>query len=267
MNTAVQTPPAPVIEMENVSVGSLYRPGVTVLEQVNWVVEQGQFWVVAGHHASGKSDLLMTVAGLIGPIKGAFRFLGEPIPIFEDSRLEARCKVGLLFSGGQLLNQLTLGENIILPLRYHRNLDEVGARERAGSVIDALELRSWLEQMPGSVGRQWLQRAGLARALVLEPELLLLDDPLSGLDARHTAWWVDLLGDLCRGKHPCLPRPLTIVVTADTLAPWSDVATHCAVLENGALMPMGCLQEPETRAHTRVREYMVHRRWAFDRVQ
>lgn len=253
-----------VIDMREVAIGSLHHPELTVLEQVDWRVEPGQFWVVAGHHASGKSDLLMTAAGLTAPAGGNYHLLGEPMPIFEDTRLEARLQVGLMFNGGQLLNQLTLGENVTLPLRYHRDLEEVEARERAAPVIEALELTPWLERMPGTVGRHWQQRAGLARALVMQPELLLLDDPLSGLDVRHTDWWVAFLGGLNLGKHAFHPRPLTLVVTTDTLSPWRSVATHCAVLENRALSCLGCLGEREVREHVRVREFLAHSRWTFD---
>lgn len=264
MNAPTQPSAEPVIEMEDVSIGSLHRPGLTVLERVNWTVERGQFWVVAGHHGSGKSDLLMTLAGLIAPAQGRYRFLGEAMPIFEDSRLEARLKVGLTFNGGQLLNRLTLGENICLPLRYHGDLDEAAARERVAELIEMLALAPWMDEMPGRVGRQWHERAGLARALVMEPELLLLDDPLSGLDAHHTTWWVSFLGSLCEGRTTRQDRPMTLIVTTDTLSPWASVATHCAVLENGGLVAMGCLQEPTVREQARVREFMVHSRWAFD---
>ncbi len=264
MTTAASPSKVCVIEMEGVSIGSLYRPGVTVLEQVDWRVESGQFWVVAGHHASGKSDLLLTLAGLVAPAGGQYRLLGEPMPIFEESRLPARLKAGLLFSGGQLLSQLTLGENITLPLRYHRDLDEPQALERAAALIEAMDLTPLAHRMPGTVGRQWHQRAGCARALMMQPELLLLDDPLSGLDARHTAWWVSFLEGLCRGTHAFHPQPVTLVVTADTLAPWGAVATHCAVLEQRALVPVGCLREPQVREHVRVREYLTHSRWGFD---
>ncbi|MCU0772779.1 MAG: ATP-binding cassette domain-containing protein [Verrucomicrobia bacterium] len=254
-----------VIELEEVSIASLHRSGVTVLQRVDWRVEPGEFWVVAGHHASGKSDLLMTLAGLIAPGAGRYRLLGEAMPIFEDSRLPARLKAGLVFNGGQLLNQLTLGQNVTLPLRYHHDLDDATALERASQLMEALELTPFTDRMPGAMGRQWNQRAGLARALVMQPELLLLDDPLSGLDVRHTAWWIGFLDGLCRGTQPCHPQPLTLVVTADTLAPWGAVATHCAVLEQRTLVPMGCLREPQVRDHARVREYLAHNRWGFDR--
>jgi ABC-type transporter Mla maintaining outer membrane lipid asymmetry ATPase subunit MlaF len=253
-----------VIEMENVSIGSLHRSGSTVLERVTWNVESDQFWVVAGHHASGKSDLLMTTAGLMAPLEGSYRLLGESMPIFEDSRMEARLNVGIMFNGGQLLNQLTLGENVTLPLRYHRDLDEAEARQRASPVIECLQLSPWLDRMPGTVGRHWQQRASLARALMMEPRLLLLDDPLSGLDARHTAWWVAFLGDLSRGRHAFCSRPTTLVVTADSLSPWCEVATHCAVLEDGTLSSLGILRGGGASEHPRVREFMAHRRWAFD---
>jgi ABC-type transporter Mla maintaining outer membrane lipid asymmetry ATPase subunit MlaF len=255
---------APAIDMRAVTVGSLRHPGVTVLDRVNWRVIPGEFWVVAGHHASGKSDLLMTLAGLVGPHAGDYDLFGERMPVFEESRLATRLKVGLVFNGGQLLNPLTLGDNITLPLRYHANLDPPEGLRRVGPILEALELRPWLARLPGEVGRHWRQRAGLARALVLKPNLLLLDDPLSGLDARHTAWWLRFLKEVFGGQQSLVPQPLTVVVTTDSLGPWCGVATHCALLENGTLLPMGCLQAREMREHGRLQEYLGHGSWTFD---
>ena len=127
-------PPAqagvPAIEMTGVAVGALRDPDTTVAEGINWTVNAGDYWVVAGLHGSGKSDFLMLTGGLMAPRQGRYRFFGEEMPIFEEARLKERLRLGLVFEGGQLFNHLTVAENVALPLRYHHNLSR--SRGRGG---------------------------------------------------------------------------------------------------------------------------------------
>ena len=108
--------------MEGVSAGSLRDPTATVAEEVNWTVQAGDYWVVAGLQGSGKSDFLMMTGGLMAPLCGRYRFFGENMPIFEDARLPTRLRLGLVFDGGQLFHHLTVARNVALPLSYHQNL-------------------------------------------------------------------------------------------------------------------------------------------------
>lgn len=264
MNTSPTTTDLPVIEMEEVAIGSLHAPGQVVVESVNWTVAPGEFWIVAGHHASGKSDLLLTAAGLMGPLRGSHRFLGERMPVFEDSRLAVRVKVGLVFNSGRLIGNLSFADNITLPICYHLNLSSEVALERVAPILEATQLRRFAEQLPGTLGRHWDQRVGLARALALDPELLLLDDPLSGLDAHHASWWVEFLAKLARGGHPFRSRPMTLVVAADSLSPWRHAATHCAVLEGGHWEVLGSVQAPEVVQHPKAQDFWNRRGWRFD---
>src|SRR5437016_9236274 len=112
----------PVIEMQEVALGSMRDQTVLVAEEINWTVVAGDYWVVAGLQGSGKSDFLMMTGGLMPPLSGTYRLFGEEMPIFEDARLKKRLRLGLAFETGQLFNQLTVAENIALPLRYHENL-------------------------------------------------------------------------------------------------------------------------------------------------
>src|SRR5690242_6899284 len=129
----------PVIEMRDVSEASLRDQSTIVAEGVNWTVAAGDYWVIAGLQGSGKSDVLMMTAGLMAPASGSYMFLGEAMPIFDESRIKHRLRLGLVFESGQLFNHLTVMENIILPLRYHYDLPKAEAKEKASELLEVME--------------------------------------------------------------------------------------------------------------------------------
>ncbi len=171
----------PAIEMRNVGVSAMHDPHSVVVDDVNWTVARGEYWVVAGLQGSGKSDFLMTAAGLASPARGEYRLFGEEMPIFEDARLPERLRLGLVFEGGQLFHHLTVWENIALPLRYHQNLSKAEAAPEVQKFLEAMGLEPWADSTPGSIARNWQKRVGFARALILQPEVLLLDSPAGGV--------------------------------------------------------------------------------------
>lgn len=230
---------APAILMEEVAAGSLQDPNVTVLTHVNWKVFASDFWVLAGLQGSGKSDFLMLTAGLMSPLSGRYLFFGEEMPILEESRLSHRLRLGLVFENGQLFNHLTVGENLALPLRYHRNLTKAEAAPVVQGMLEAMELGPWADSTAGALGRNWHKRVGLARALILRPELLLIDNPLGGLDLRHIFWWLEMLGRLARAGNFIREEALTLVVTAADLRPWVDVGRQFAVLKDQRMAVLG----------------------------
>jgi ABC-type transporter Mla maintaining outer membrane lipid asymmetry ATPase subunit MlaF len=219
-----------VIEMRQVSVAAMRDPNRLVAQDLNWTVRAGDFWVVAAPQYSGKTDFLMTVGGIMAPREGDYSFLGEPMPIFEEPRLAHRLRLGFVFDGGQLLNQLTVAENIALPLRYHERMPADQIETRVRELLEITELTAWADATLANLGRSWQQRAGLARALALSPEVLLLDSPLTGLDVRHATWWLGFLDELSRGHNLLAGRPATLVATADDLLPWRQHARQIACL-------------------------------------
>lgn len=257
MSTTPDTSTNCAINMFGVSVGALRDLNRVVMEDVNWSVATGEFWVIGGLQGSGKSDFLMLTGGMTAPISGTYCLLGQEMPIFEDHRLAERLRLGFVFENGQLFNHLTVAENISLPVRYHLKLNEAEVEAEVKKMLDLTELAPWGDSTPGTMARNWQRRAGLARALMLRPEVLLLDNPLAGLDLRHRAWWLNLLLDLSRGHEWMKGRPMTLVVTTNDLRLWRGRASQFAILKDKHFVSLGGWPQVEAASDDLVRELMV----------
>lgn len=254
-----QTSLPPPIEMRGVAVAALRDQSRLVAEQIDWSVTAGQFWVIAGLHGSGKSDFLMTLGGLMPPAAGSYRLFGEEMPIFDDARLPTRLRLGLVFDGGGLFNSLTVAENVALPLRYHHDLTPSEAQAEVQRLLAAMDLVPWAEALPASLGRSWQKRLGLARALILKPELILVDDPLAGLDLRQIHWWLAFLDRLSKRGLGAQASPLTLVVTTADFRPWRSYADQFALLANKRFRALGDWPRLEAATDPHVRELLAEK--------
>jgi ABC-type transporter Mla maintaining outer membrane lipid asymmetry ATPase subunit MlaF len=257
MNAGATNSTRPVIEMRGVGVGSMRDPDRVVVEDVNWSVAPGEFWAVGGLQGTGKSDLLLLTGGLAAPVRGTYSLFGALMPIFEDQHLNERLRLGIVFDSGRLFNHLTVLENVSLPLRYHRNLTPADAEPEARRMLTLCELEAWADSTPGAIGRNGQKRVGLARALMLKPDVLLLDNPLAGLDLRHRAWWLGFLGQLSKGHEWLNGRPMTLVVAADDLRPWQNRARQFAVLKNRRLVILGAWDQLQAAGDELVQELLA----------
>jgi ABC-type transporter Mla maintaining outer membrane lipid asymmetry ATPase subunit MlaF len=249
--------PERVIEMRGVSVNNMPDLTRVTVEDVNWSVAPGDFWVIGGMFGSGKSDLLALAGGLMAPAGGEFFLFGKPMPIFEGEHLRERLRVGYVFESGQLLNHLTIAENVALPLRYHKNLADDEAMAEIERVLELTGLTSWADSTPGAMTRNWRKRAGLARALAFRPDVLLLENPLLGLDFRQRGWWLNFLSELSRGHEFFEKKPRTIIATTDDFRPWQNLARQFAILENKRFVVLGTWQQVEAASDELVRELAV----------
>lgn len=237
--TPISDKPVVALTMSDVSVASIKNHETVVVRGVNWTVNKGEFWVVGAPQHSGKSDFLMTAGGIISPTGGEVCFMGELLPIFDEARMAHRLKLGFVFDGGQLLGSLTVAENIALPLRFHSDKTETEIAARVDALLTVTEMLPWANSTPVNVARSLQQRAGLARALALFPDVLLLDSPLTGLDVRHAAWWLGFLDKLSHGHQIMDGKPLTLVATVDDLRPWRHHANRVACLVGKEFLVLG----------------------------
>ncbi len=233
-------PEPPFLELKGVVLKAPRQPSADT-PAIDWCVARGDYWVIGGLPAAGKSDLLAIAAGLQQPAQGQHYLFGQETgQMTEQALLQARLRIGMVFAdGGRLFNHLTLAENVALPLCYHRNCPMAELLEPVQAMLELTGLSSLAHVTPGAAGRGWRQRASLARALALKPELLLLDNPLAGLDPRQTRWWLDLLASLFSG-HPLMEgKKITLAVATGDLRPWADQGRQFALLHQNALRPLG----------------------------
>lgn len=226
-------PHSPLVEAVQADVASLQTAQVQI-KGMDWQVGAGDFWVIGGAHASGKSDLLATTAGLQKPAGGQFRIFGHDLySLEEDELLKQRLRTGLVFKdGGRMFSHLTVAENVALPLRYHSLHPESEIPAKVEELLEATGLPEFAKSTTATLGANWKQRVGLARALALKPELLLLDEPLAGLEPKHRRWWLDFLGQLSAAKT-------TLVIATNDVAPWSDTGNQFALLRDQRWQVLG----------------------------
>ena len=254
--TVTAEPPA--IELVDVAVPSQQERARAILEGVHWRVRPGDFWAIGGLTHSGKTNLMLVAAGVLCPLRGVYRLFGQDFTQgVQHEHVFHRLKVGMVFDGGQLLHHLTLAENVGLPLRYHASDDmkDEAIERRLAELIEFTGLSSRAGLRPAAVNRNWQQRFGLARALALRPDVLLLDSPLSGLDPREANWWLDVLGALSAG-HRIVGRPMTLAVTGDDLRLWRTRARQFAVLRDRAFVEVGNASEMEANQDPSLRDLL-----------
>ncbi len=248
-----------LVEMTGVAVGTGDGSEAALLEEVGWTVRSGDYWVVGGPPGSGKSDLMATVAGLYRPVRGTLKLFGkDTAALSEEEFLAVRSRIGLVFeNGGRLFHHLTLSENVALPLRYHGNWSAAEAGERVEKLLEAADLTPFAGSRVGRIKPAWRQRAALVRALALQPELLLLDNPLAGLGPQEARWWRGFLGRLSVGHELSEGNPITLVVTCHDLRPWSDQGKQFVLLKQRRLTRLGNQEELACSAEPLLRELLA----------
>ncbi|MDI6733784.1 MAG: ATP-binding cassette domain-containing protein [Planctomycetota bacterium] len=181
------------LEVANVN---YQRDGHTLLDNVSFAVGRGEFWAVAGSDISGKTLLLKTCAGLVNLNRGTVKIKGKEISTFSyDELQQLKMKTGFVFQDAVLLSNLTIRDNITLPLRYHTKLDAVEINKQSDKHLKLLNIFAYANERPAGLPLEVRLLTNLARALIAEPELLLLDQLFDTLSIDNVQKVVGILGE------------------------------------------------------------------------
>jgi phospholipid/cholesterol/gamma-HCH transport system ATP-binding protein len=225
-----------------------------VLNAVSLTVKRGETLAVLGRSGTGKSVLLRLIIGLQKPDSGSVRIHGQDIAgLALDQLGEIRKKMGFLFQHAALYDSLTVEQNVAFPLQHHKkemSRSEQGDRVRA--LLAEVGMEGDLAKMPSDISGGMQKRVGLARALVLEPDILLLDEPTAGLDPISSAEIDDLVLKLQAEHHMA-----SIVVTHD-LHSAKTIADRLALLNEGNVVIEGSFEELQKSDIEFVREFLRH---------
>jgi phospholipid/cholesterol/gamma-HCH transport system ATP-binding protein len=188
-----------VLSMREVTLG---YGGRTIQRRVSFDVSRGSVFAIMGASGSGKSTLLQSMIGLLKPESGRMLFAGQDYwAASDEQRADIGRRFGVLFQGGALWTALTVGENVALPMQMFTPMDPATIRRLVEVKLALVGLEHAIDLLPSQLSGGMAKRAGLARALALDPELLFLDEPSSGLDPVAARRLDDLILDLRDATH------------------------------------------------------------------
>ena len=248
---ANQENPTNIIEVRNLDTFYGERQ---ILRNVSLDVHEGEVLVIMGGSGSGKSTLLRYMLALERPRSGSVRVLGKDVATATRSEMyELRKKTGVAFQSGALFSSMSVGDNIMLPLREHTDLEESIIRIMARLKLEVVELAGFEDLMPAELSGGMLKRAALARAVVMDPKLLFCDEPSAGLDPVVAAAIDDLILRLRDALR------ITIVIVTHELESAFKIADRIAVLDKGEILVVGTVDEVRVCDDQRVQNLLNRR--------
>lgn len=238
------------IEFKDLTVG--YGSHI-VLHDVNAVLPGGKVSVILGGSGCGKSTLLRHIIGLSRPLSGHVLVGGRDLfALGKADFRRIRRHMGVLFQDGALLGALTLVQNVTLPLSEHLRLPPATVREAGLRVLRMVGLDEFADFYPNQLSGGMRKRAGLARAIVAEPRILLCDEPTSGLDPITAARMDELLLAMRRQY-----TDMSVIVVSHDLASLRAIADHVLVLGEGRALFSGSLAELEANNDPYLRQFLL----------
>ncbi|MCU0725935.1 MAG: ATP-binding cassette domain-containing protein [Planctomycetes bacterium] len=221
--------PPTILEVRDLSVG---YGGTAIVRGVDFAMGEGEIFVIMGPSGCGKTTVLKTILGLIPPVRGDVAFRGRSIRDPEGLSLFRRSS-GMVFQQGALLNSASIEENVSLPLTEHTVFPPGIVRETVRMKLAQVGLLAFAGRRPGEISGGMRKRAGIARALAIEPELLLFDEPTGGLDP-ITADGIDNLILRLRDE-----LGMSMLVVTHELASVFKIADRILMLRDGQVAALG----------------------------
>jgi phospholipid/cholesterol/gamma-HCH transport system ATP-binding protein len=221
-----------------------------VLDDVSFGVPKGSAVVILGRSGTGKSVTLRHIVGLVRPDRGSVLVDGADISTMKGRQLTGtRRRIGFLFQNAALFDSISVGENVAFPLRRHTKLSDREIRDRARSKLAQVGLEADFNRMPAALSGGMRKRAGLARAIALDPPLLLVDEPSAGLDPITADEIDDLLLSLKE-------EGTTLIVVTHNMASARKLADRLLMLDGGHIVAEGTLAELQQSTHPLVRAFI-----------
>ena len=217
---------APIIRVRDLAVRF---DGRTIFQQVSFDVVPGEIFVILGGSGCGKSTLLKTMIGLIEPAEGRIEILGQDIATASEAERRALLRrVGVMWQSGALFGSMTLLENVNVPIEEHTDLPREARDMLARARLGVVGLGDAAGRLPAEISGGMAKRAGIARAMALDPPLLCLDEPSAGLDPITSAGLDKLIMELARGLGT------TFVVVTHELQSILAIGDRCIMLDKDA---------------------------------
>ena len=226
--------------------------GHAVLRGVNLTIREGETMVIIGRSGCGKSVLLKHVVGLLRPDEGQVLVDGQEISRLEGEPLNRiRLKIAMLFQGAALFDSLTVGENVAFPLEEHAHLPPPQIQSRVRECLSLVGLAGIEHLKPAELSGGMRKRVGLARALALQPRVLLYDEPTTGVDPIMA----DVINRLIKELHDQL-KVTGIVVTHDMVSAYK-IGDRIAMLHEGQIAQVGTVNEIRSTTNPVVRQFIL----------
>ena len=225
--------------------------GHAVLKNINLTVNKGENVVVLGRSGEGKSVAIKCIVGLITPDNGTLKVLGQEVKDMDEDALKAlRIRIGFLFQSAALYDSMTVRENLSFPLKRVLQIrDKQEIEQRSQEVLDAVGLGDAIDKMPADLSGGMRKRLGLARTLVVHPEIMLYDEPTTGLDTITSKEISELILEM-RKKY----QTTSIIITHD-ISCARTVADRVVIIGNGECMAEGTVAELERSPDKLVRSF------------
>ncbi len=222
-----------------------------VLRGISLDVHKGENIVVLGRSGTGKSVLIKIMVGLLSPDSGTVNVLGQEVPTLSNPELrELRLKVGFCFQNGALYDSMTVGENLAFPLKRNTpGITRGKVKQMVETVLDAVGLSQTLHQMPSELSGGQRKRIGIARTLILRPDIMLYDEPTAGLDPITCTEINNLINEV---QHRF--NTTSIIITHD-LTCAKDTGDNIVVMKEGRFIKRGPFNEVFESNDELIREF------------
>ena len=230
---------------------SFYRGSRSIYKNMNLTVPKGKVTAIMGPSGIGKTTLLKLIGGQLKPQSGTILFDGENIPSLSRSKLyQVRKRMSMLFQSGALFTDLTVFENVAYPIREHLDLSEPILRNLVLMKLQSVGLRGAAELMPSELSGGMARRAALARAIALDPDLIMFDEPFAGQDPISMGVIVKLIAEINQSLG------LTCIVVTHDVNEVLSIADYVYIIAEKHIIAGGTAEEIRQNNDPRVKQFL-----------